>query len=139
MTLRLGLRDAPRPNAMPLLDGRPLREGPLSVTGLLAKLFMLKLPGKKENLRLFRRLSACASEFLRRNWKLLRRLSVDGLRPPSSAFTMVFFMLTGGCLRSFFSVGVPSSCACCDCLRELVRPSTRSVRLPSVELRLWPR
>jgi len=101
------------------------------------KLFMLKLLGKKENRRLFLRFSDEFSEFLRKNWKLLLRLSVEVLGAASSlVLGIAFRMLTGGCLRSLFSGCTMPSCACSERLRELLRPSMRSVMLPSVELRL---
>lgn len=109
LVLRLGLLEAPRPKAMPLLDGRDSRRPLLSTESygwsfLPLKLFMLKLLGKKEKRRLFLRLTDALSEFLRKNWKLLRRLSDEGLGTASSLLLGIALrMLTGGCLRSLFS------------------------------------
>lgn len=49
----------------------------------------------------------------------------------------MFFMLTGGYLRSLFSLG-EAPFSCCDVRLELVRFNTLSARLPSVLLLRCP-
>ena len=138
----LGDLEAPRPNAMPLLSGRPSRCEDCSEdwSFLPVKLLKLKLLGKNEIRREDLLLSEGASEFFLLKPKLvLRLLSVDVLGWTSSLlFGMAFLMLTGGYRRSRFSSTLGESC-CCEVRRELLRPKMRSPILPRVLERLWPR
>ena len=136
----LGLREEPRPKAMPLLSGRAalFSYGELS---FLPKLLRLKELGRKEKRREFRLFSEGVSESFLLKPKLVRReLSVDCRGVASSLVGMGWRMLTGGYLRSRFSSTLGWSC-CCDARREReeLRPKMRSPMLPRVLERLWPR
>jgi hypothetical protein len=103
-------------------------------------LFTLKLLGRSEKRRDDRlpcTLESRSRLALRLNPKLGRRLSVEG-RGCASSLGMGFFMLSGGYLRSFFSLDgfeEPAG-SCWDARLEELRLRILSVMLPRVLLRL---